>query len=113
MGGRPPRHGGPADAPVLPRTVPPPSRVPPPPVPPGRRPAVHRRPVRRPGCPGLGGGRGRLVRPHLLPARHPVGVPRPGPQSPPLLPGGRRPAERPPARAGATGVLGPDRGLLP
>ena len=81
-------------------------------VPPGRRPAVHRRPHRRRPR-GRAGRRRRVAGPDLLPARHPVGVPRPGAQPRPLLPGRRRPPDRPPGGPRAAAVLGPDRGLLP
>ena len=64
-------------------------------VPPGRRPAVHRRPHRGRHRPGAGRRR-RLAGPDLLPAGHPVGLPGPGPQRRPLLPGRRRPPDRPP-----------------
>jgi hypothetical protein len=77
-----------------------------------RRLAVHRRADgRHPG--GRAGHRRRVAGPGLLPASHPVGVPRAGPQRRPLLSGGRRPPHRPPPGPGAGAVLGPDRGVLP
>src|SRR5262245_28485733 len=106
-------QGGPGHAPVRPRAVPSPGRVPPPAVPPGWRVAVRRRPVRRLGGPRPDGRRRSPVRPDLLPARDSVGVPRPDAQPGPVVPGRRRPAERRPGVPRPAAVLGPDRGLLP
>src|SRR4051794_38708241 len=109
MGFAPSPARSPPDAPLTPRIVPPAGGPPPAPVPPGRRAAVHRRPHRRRPR-GRAGHRRALAGPGVLPARDPLGVPRPGAQPRPLLPGGRRPPDRPPPGAGAAAVLGPDRG---
>src|SRR5262245_3320913 len=106
------RYGGPSDAAPPPPIVPRPGRLPAPPVPAGRRPAVHRRPHRRRHR-GRAGRRRRLAGPDLLPAGHPVGLPRAGPQRRPPRPRRRRPPERPPRRPGARAVLGPDRRVRP
>ena len=82
-------------------------------VPPGRRPAVHRRPHRGASSPqalaAVGGWLDRIFSP-LVTLWVFLG---PGPQRRPLLPRRRRPPDRPPRRAGAEAVLRPDRGLLP
>src|SRR5262249_19345437 len=73
----------------------------------------RRRPVRRPRRRGPDGDRRCLVRAGLHPAGGAVGVSRPGAPPRPVVPGRRRPAERPPGRPRAAAVLGPDRRVLP
>src|SRR4051812_41095240 len=94
----------PLNAAPPPWVVPPTGDPPAAPVPPGRRAAVHRRPHRR-GHLGRVGYRRTLAGPDLLPAGHPLGVPRPGPEPRPLVPGRRRPPGRPPRRPRAAAVL--------
>src|SRR6266550_4402362 len=103
----------PDDARPLTRTPPPADRHPPPGVPPGGRTPLRRRPLVGVPRRGSGGNPAPLEGPHLLTAGDPLGLPRPGAQRRPVLPGRRRPPDRASRRRGAAAVqLGHGR-LLP